>query len=250
MNKIEIQHLKKQYHNQAVLDDVSFNVKAGQVVALLGGSGVGKSTLLRCLNLMEQPQAGAIKWGSEISVDFDIHSKLSAAMLRKLRTKVGMVFQQFHLWSHMTVLENLIEAPVRVLKQSETQAVADAEALLEQLGLVDKGNCYPRQLSGGQQQRVAIARALMMQPEVILFDEPTSSLDPTAVQGLIKIVKTLKAKGMTMIIATHELGFAKAVADEIVFLDAGKVLEQGTTQQLFLQPKTQKLQNFIGDVAS
>lgn len=248
MAKISVNHLQKRYHDHAVLDDVSFVAQSGEVVALLGGSGAGKSTLLRCLNLLEKPSGGVIEI-AETKLNFsDPHWKMNEEQQRALRAKVGMVFQQFNLWPHRTVIGNLIEAPMQVLKKPKEAAVQEAQALLAQVGLASKQNSYPSQLSGGQQQRVAIARALMMHPQVMLFDEPTSALDPKTVSELLALIKTLAAKGMTMIIATHEMGFARRAADKIIFLDQGRIVEQGTAANMFLRPQTPEFAQFIQGV--
>lgn len=248
MAKITVHQLQKRYRQQQVLEGVSFTAPAGQVVALLGGSGAGKSTLLRCLNLLEKPSGGSIEIG-ETQLNFSGAGwKMNEKQQRMLRAKVGMVFQQFNLWPHRTVLENLIEAPVQVLKKTKEAAIQEAQALLAQMGLTEKQNSYPNHLSGGQQQRVAIARALMMHPAVMLFDEPTSALDPKTVSELIVLIRALAQKGVTMIIATHEMGFARRVADQIIFLDQGKIAEQGATAELFLHPRTQALAQFIQEV--
>lgn len=248
MAKITVNNLQKRYHDQVVLAGVSFIAQSGQVIALLGGSGAGKSTLLRCLNLLEKPSGGSIDIGAT-QLNFDSPDwKINEAQQRSLRAKVGMVFQQFNLWPHRTVLGNLIEAPVQVLKKSPSVAIEEAQALLAQVGIANKQDSYPSQLSGGQQQRVAIARALMMHPAVMLFDEPTSALDPKTVAELISLIKSLAAKGMTMIIATHEMSFARRVADQIIFLDQGRIVEQGSVTELFLQPKTAAFAQFIQGV--
>lgn len=248
MANITVSNLQKRYGDQPVLDSVSFSAQSGQVVALLGGSGAGKSTLLRCLNLLEKPSGGVVEIGG-IRLDFsDPHWKMDDEQQRALRAKVGMVFQQFNLWPHRTALGNLIEAPMQVLKKSKEAAIQEAQALLAQVGLARKQNNYPSQLSGGQQQRVAIARALMMHPDVMLFDEPTSALDPKTVVELIALIKSLTAKGMTMIIATHEMSFARRVADQIIFLDQGRIVEQGATAELFAHPQTTEFAQFIQGV--
>lgn len=248
MTKISVTHLEKRYHQQAVLEDVSFTAQGGEIVALLGGSGAGKSTLLRCLNLLEKPSGGVIEIG-ETRLDFSNPDwKMNEEQQRNLRAKVGMVFQQFNLWPHRTVLGNLIEAPVQVLKKTQEEATQEAESLLVQVGLASKRDSYPGQLSGGQQQRVAIARALMMHPKVMLFDEPTSALDPKTVSELLVLIKSLAAKGMTMIIATHEMSFARRAADQIIFLDQGRIVEQGSTAQLFSHPQTSAFAQFIHGV--
>jgi ABC-type polar amino acid transport system ATPase subunit len=245
MAKISVSNLQKRYGDQPVLDGVSFTAQSGQIIALLGGSGAGKSTLLRCLNLLEKPSGGTVEIG-ETRLHFDDPRwKMNEEQQRTLRTKVGMVFQQFNLWPHRTVLGNLIEAPVQVLKKTVAEATEEAKALLAQVGLASKQNNYPSQLSGGQQQRVAIARALMMHPDVMLFDEPTSALDPKTVQELIALIKSLAAKGMTMIIATHEMNFARRVSDRVIFLDQGRIVEEGRAAELFLHPQTAAFAQFI-----
>lgn len=246
MNKISVEGLHKSYANLPVLKGVSFTVAVGQVAVLLGSSGSGKSTLLRCLNQLELPNAGVINIGS-FHFEFAPEQKVMvpAKSLAQLRTKVGMVFQQFNLWAHMDLLHNLIEAPVHALKMPKQQAIENAQALLAKVGLADKINAYPAALSGGQQQRAAIARALMMQPDVLLFDEPTSALDPEMVQEVLSVIKKLAQEGMTMVIATHELGFAKEVADQVVFLEQGKIHEVGAAADLFNNPQTERLKQFI-----
>lgn len=248
MAKIAVNQLEKRYHPQVVLDGVSFTAQSGEIVALLGGSGAGKSTLLRCLNLLEKPSGGTIEIGAT-KLDFsDPNWKMNDEQQRALRAKVGMVFQQFNLWPHRTVLGNLIEAPIQVLKKTKEAAIQEAQALLAQVGLTSKQDTYPSQLSGGQQQRVAIARALMMHPDVMLFDEPTSALDPKTVAELITLIKALAVKGMTMIIATHEMSFARRVADQIIFLDQGRIVEQGTAAEMFSRPRTAEFAQFIHGV--
>lgn len=245
MAKICVNNLQKKYNNQPVLTGVSFTAQSGKIVALLGGSGAGKSTLLRCLNLLEKPSGGNIEIGS-IRLNFsDPKWKIKDKEQRDLRAKVGMVFQQFNLWPHRTVTGNLIEAPIQVLKKTHEQATQEAHDLLKQMGLGNKLHTYPGQLSGGQQQRVAIARALMMHPQVMLFDEPTSALDPKTIAELAVLIKAMAAKGMTMIIATHEMSFARRVADQIIFLEHGKIVEQGDTAELFSHPKTIEFAQFI-----
>ncbi len=245
MAKIFVNNLQKKFNNQPVLSGVSFTAQSGEIVALLGGSGAGKSTLLRCLNLLEKPSGGEIEIGSTRLNFADPKWKMNDKEHRALRAKVGMVFQQFNLWPHRTVLGNLIEAPIQVLKKSLQQATQEAQELLRQVGLSSKLHTYPAQLSGGQQQRVAIARALMMHPDVMLFDEPTSALDPKTIAELAVLIKAMAAKGMTMIIATHEMSFARRVADQIIFLDHGKIIEQGDTAELFSHPKTIEFAQFI-----
>lgn len=248
MDKIEVQQIKKSFHEHAVLTGVSFTAKAGEVVALLGGSGAGKSTLLRCLNLLEVPDAGYLRMNG-LSFDFP-NAKLCRENLLLLRSKVGMVFQQWHLWAHMTILENLIEAPMQVLKLSKAKAIEKAEHLLSRVGILPKKNQYPSQLSGGQQQRAAIARSLMMEPEVMLFDEPTSALDPQNVAAMIKLIQSLAENGMTIVIATHEMKFAQELAHKTIFLHAGEILEAGETKKMFGSPQTLIFQEFIASVGA
>ncbi len=247
---ISIQGLKKAYGSHVVLDDIHLNVKRGEIQVLLGVSGSGKSTLLRCLNLLEIPSAGQIQIDEFLfnfgGTRFSIH-KQSKAILA-LRKKVGMVFQSFNLWPHLTVEKNLILAPRQVLHTSKQEAEDKAEALLAKVGLREKKFAYPSQLSGGQQQRVAIARALMMEPEVLLFDEPTSALDPENVKEVLKVMQALAEEGTTMLIATHEIGFAKEVASHALFLEQGKIVEEGEAKAMLNQPKTPRLQAFMDAV--
>ncbi len=248
MAKISVYHLQKRFKDHIILNDVSFTAQSGEIVALLGGSGAGKSTLLRCLNLLERPSAGSIEIADTRLNFSEAVLKITEEQQRSLRAKVGMVFQQFNLWPHRSVLGNLIEAPIQVLTKTKEEAILEAQTLLAQVGLKHKQVSYPSQLSGGQQQRVAIARALMMHPQVMLFDEPTSALDPKTVSELLVLMKTLAQKGMTMIIATHEMSFARKIADQILFLDQGRIVEQGTADNMFLRPQTAEFANFIQGV--
>ncbi len=244
--KIKVTELYKSFANQEILSGVSFHAAKGDVVALLGASGSGKSTLLRCINLLTPPDAGTIEIDQQRFIfSGPDKSKLSQKQITQLRIRIGMVFQQFNLWPHKTVLDNLIEAPIHVLKQDKAEAIAQAKILLDKVGLSSKINQYPDQLSGGQQQRAAIARALMMKPEIMLFDEPTSSLDPEMVAEVLNVMQTLAADGMTMIVATHELGFARNVASKVIFLEQGKILEQGSAQDMFHKPQTDRLRRFL-----
>jgi len=246
MAKLIVKNLRKSFNNQTILKDVSFTAGKGQVIALLGSSGSGKSTILRCINLLTVPDGGSIQIDQEQFQFETNHSiKLNAKRIINLRKRIGIVFQQFNLWSHMTVLENLIEAPIHVLKQNKQSAVAQAEILLAKVGLSERIHHYPAQLSGGQQQRAAIARALMMKPEIMLFDEPTSALDPEMVGEVLAVMQQLAQEGMTMLVATHELNFARCVAHESIFLDQGKILEHGETIAMFLHPKTERFQKFL-----
>jgi ABC-type histidine transport system ATPase subunit len=245
MNKIQVQNLHKSFYDHVVLQGVSFTANKGDVVALMGSSGSGKSTLLRCINLLTIPDEGVVQIDSQVIPFKNGKTDLSNKEIAQLRRKVGMVFQQFNLWAHMTVLENLIEAPIHVLKQKKEETIKEAKLLLEKVGLADKLNSYPGQLSGGQQQRAAIARSLMMKPEIMLFDEPTSALDPEMVGEVLNVMQQLAIEGMTMLVATHELGFAKRVANQSIFLDAGKIVEQGETKSMFNHPASPRFQRFL-----
>ncbi|MCI7618174.1 MAG: amino acid ABC transporter ATP-binding protein [Firmicutes bacterium] len=233
----------KKYNDGSVtaLDHCSLNVKEGQVIAIIGPSGSGKSTLLRSLNLLEEPTSGKIYFkGTDLtSKEVDIN---------KHRQKMGMVFQHFNLFPHKTVLENITMAPVTLKIQTEEEAQNAAMKLLERVGLSEKANEYPNMLSGGQKQRIAIVRALAMEPEVMLFDEPTSALDPEMVGEVLDVMKKLAADGMTMIVVTHEMGFAREVADEIVFMSEGRIIERGLPQQIFDNPQNERTKNFIDKV--
>lgn len=248
MNKITVTGLKKVFGSEAVLDGISLSVRAGEVMALLGNSGAGKSTLLRCLNLLEVPDAGQIQV-NDLTFDFSKKAKPAYKDLLSLRKQVGMVFQQYHLWAHRTILENLMEAPTKVLHRSPSAVLEKAEYLLNEMGILPQKTYYPAQLSGGQQQRAAIARALMMEPDIMLFDEPTSSLDPQKTASVINLIKNLADKGMTIIIATHVMKVARELAHQTLFLYEGKIIEQGNTQKLFSCPQTEKFQSFIGQTA-
>ena len=240
---ISVQHLVKEYNHGTVkaLNDCSIDIARGEVVAIIGPSGSGKSTLLRSLNLLEQPTSGEILFDgvnlADKSVDINLH-----------RQKMGMVFQHFNLFPHKTVLQNITMAPVTLKKKTPEQAQQQAEELLERIGLADKANEYPNMLSGGQKQRIAIVRALMMQPEVMLFDEPTSALDPEMVGEVLDLMRDLAKEGMTMAVVTHEMGFAREVADRVVFMADGRILEEGTPQQIFDSPKDPRLQDFLSKV--
>jgi polar amino acid transport system ATP-binding protein len=247
---VHVRGLAKSFGSHRVLEGVDLDVTAGEVVVLLGPSGSGKSTLLRCLNHLERPDAGFVRIGGEL-----IGYRYSGGRLHELRpraitrqrARIGMVFQQFNLFPHKTVLANLIEAPVAAGK-SRGEAVAEAEKLLHQVGLSDRTNAYPRQLSGGQQQRVAIARALAMRPDLMLFDEPTSALDPELVGEVLSVMRDLARSGMTMIVVTHEIGFAREVADTVVFLDQGRIVESGPPAEVLLNPRHERAQAFLAAV--
>ena len=240
--KLEISHLKKSFGTASILNNVSLKIESGNIVALLGSSGSGKSTLLRCINLLEKADSGNIII-DDINIDFD--KEINHKLELDVRKKVGMVFQQFYLWPHLTVLENLVTAPIYVLKKSKTEVINEAKRLLDKFNMLDKINSYPAQLSGGQQQRIAIARTLMMNPAVILFDEPTSALDPVMTKEVLKTIKHLAQEGMTMIIATHEIGFAREIASYAVFLDHGNVIECGDAKSVLFKPQTENLKTFL-----
>jgi len=240
---ISVQNLKKYYLNDTVkaLDNVSVDFEKGQVVVIIGPSGSGKSTLLRSLNLLEDPTEGHIFLeGTDI-----LDSKTDINLMRR---KMGMVFQQFNLFPHMTILKNLTIAPMKLLKVSKEDAEKKAMQLLARVGLADRANAYPSQLSGGQKQRVAIVRALCMEPEVMLFDEPTSALDPEMVGEVLDVMKELAKEGMTMIVVTHEMGFAKEVGNRVIFMDEGKIAEEGTPDEIFTNPKSERLKSFLAKV--
>ncbi|TAP27957.1 MULTISPECIES: amino acid ABC transporter ATP-binding protein [Micrococcaceae] len=235
---VEITGLRKSYGSNEVLKGIDLKVKPGEVVCLIGPSGSGKSTLLRCVNLLEQPNGGTIMVGGFDATNVDVN-------LDQMRQKVGMVFQQFNLFPHLTVLENCTVAPIKVLKRKKLDAQKVAHSHLERVGLGDFGGRYPDQLSGGQQQRVAIARALSMEPTLMLFDEPTSALDPETVGEVLSIMKNLAQAGMTMLVVTHEMAFAKEVADRVVFMDGGVVVEEGIASEVIGNPQQPRTQDFL-----
>ncbi|BCP54028.1 arginine ABC transporter ATP-binding protein [Kaistia sp. 32K] len=239
----------KQFNGVEILRDISLDVQPGQTVCLIGPSGSGKSTFLRCLNWLEVPTSGTIELngkplGIEVAPDKSIHP-MSNAALAKARTRISMVFQHFALWPHLTVLGNVIEAPVHVLGRPKAEAIEEGRLLLQRVGLADKADVYPHTLSGGQKQRVAISRALAMRPDVLLFDEPTSALDPEMVGEVLAVMRSLAAEGYTMIVVTHEMAFARDVADRIVFLDGGRVIETGEPMAFFDQPQTERARRFL-----
>ncbi len=238
---IDVNHLTKRFGDLLVLDDVSEHIDKGECVVVIGPSGSGKSTFLRCLNLLETPTSGDIVFDG-------IHMTDPKTDINLMRQKMGMVFQHFNLFPNMTILNNITLAPVRTKRLSKAQAEEKALDLLARVGLLDKAGSYPAQLSGGQKQRVAIVRALCMEPEVLLFDEPTSALDPEMVGEVLDVMKRLARQGMTMVVVTHEMGFAREVAHRVVFLDGGKLLEQGTPQQIFSHPQNERLQSFLAKV--
>ena len=252
-NLIQVKNLKKHFNKGQIkaLDDVSIDIKKGDVMVVIGPSGSGKSTFLRSLNLTEEPTDGEIifhniditkksfinKNGKKEKVDINLH-----------RQKMGMVFQHFNLFPHKTILQNMTIAPIKVLKMNKAQAEEKALALLKRVGLEDRANAYPIQLSGGQKQRIAIVRSLMMEPEVMLFDEPTSALDPEMVGEVLSVMKELAQDGMTMVVVTHEMGFAREVGNRVLFMDEGRILEEGTPEDIFTQPKHPRLQDFLRKV--
>ncbi|MBR4116579.1 MAG: amino acid ABC transporter ATP-binding protein [Clostridia bacterium] len=238
---IKVEALQKSFSSIQVLKGIDTEIKKGEVVCIIGPSGSGKSTFLRCLNLLEEPTGGHIYFdGTDITdpkTNINVH-----------RQKMGMVFQQFNLFPHMTVLKNMTISPIKVLGLSKQEAEERAIKLLERVGLADRANSYPSQLSGGQKQRVAIVRALCMQPEVMLFDEPTSALDPEMVGEVLEVMKSLAHEGMTMAVVTHEMGFAREVADRVFFIDEGIIMEEGKPDELFSNPKSPRLQDFLSKV--
>ncbi len=247
---IKVTNLKKNFGSNLVLKDINMEVYKGEVLCLIGPSGSGKSTLLRCLNYLEQPNGGAIEICGSCIKGYENPGKHpeNNKSADKIREHVGMVFQQFNLWPHRTVLENIIEAPVRVKKIPKNDAVAKAQVLLAKVGLSEKANEYPFNLSGGQQQRVAIARALAMEPDIMLFDEPTSALDPELVGEVLNVMRELANDGMTMVIVTHEMNFASDVADKVIFMDGGYIVEEGSPDAIFKNPKTERAQRFLSRV--
>ncbi|ASM15311.1 amino acid ABC transporter ATP-binding protein [Serratia marcescens] len=238
---IRVHNLQKQFGESHVLRGISCQIAANEVVCVIGPSGSGKSTFLRCINALETLSGGEIEVNG-----FAVHDQKTD--LNKMRESVGMVFQRFNLFPHMTVLENIIMAPVSVKKQPRAEAIAQAEQLLLKVGLLDKIDAYPNSLSGGQQQRVAIARALAMEPKIMLFDEPTSALDPELVGEVLAVMKSLALEGMTMVVVTHEMGFAREVADRVLFIDQGIIQEEGQPQQIFSHPSNPRTQAFLSKV--
>ncbi|GAA0488745.1 amino acid ABC transporter ATP-binding protein [Salinibacillus aidingensis] len=241
MKMIEVNNLKKSFGKLEVLRDINIDVHEQEVVCVIGPSGSGKSTLLRCMNLLEEPTDGNIYIEGDNLTAPDTN-------INELRQRLGMVFQQFNLFPHMTVMENVILGPKRLKGKSETEAKELGTQLLEKVGLVDKADVYPDNLSGGQKQRVAMARALAMEPHIMLFDEPTSALDPEMVGEVLQVMKDMAEEGMTMTIVTHEMGFAKEVADRVIFMDEGFIVEQGTPKELFDNPQNERTQAFLSKV--
>lgn len=245
---LDLQDIHKSYGSLEVLKGVSLTAYDGDVISILGSSGSGKSTLLRCINLLEKPSSGKIFVGQEELLLTPKSGELVAKnpkQLEKLRSEIGFVFQSFNLWPHKTILENITEAPIHVLGIDKQTAVAEAERLLDKVGLLDKKSAYPDNLSGGQRQRVAIARALAMKPKVLLFDEPTSALDPELVNEVLAVMRELASEGRTMLIVTHEMRFAKEVSTKVVFLHQGRIEEMGTPTEVFENPKSERVKEFM-----
>jgi octopine/nopaline transport system ATP-binding protein len=241
-------NLKKRFGSNEVLKGVSLDALDGDVIAIIGSSGSGKSTFLRCMNMLEVPDEGQVViGGEEVRLTAGRHGRKPADrhQIDRLRTRLGMVFQSFNLWSHLTVLGNIIEAPVHVQGRPKAEAVAEAHALLAKVGIADKADAYPVQLSGGQQQRAAIARALAMRPQVMLFDEPTSALDPELVGEVLRVIRGLAEEGRTMLLVTHEMGFAREVANRVVFFHGGVIEEDGPPGTVFGQPRSERLRQFL-----
>ena len=238
---ISVENLSKSFQGLSVLKDVNVTINKGDVVCVIGPSGSGKSTFLRCLNMLEKPTGGHIYFNNvdimDPKVDINIH-----------RQKMGMVFQHFNLFPHMTLLKNMTLGPIQLLKKSPEEAETKAMALLERVGLADRANAYPHQLSGGQKQRVAIVRALAMEPDVMLFDEPTSALDPEMVGEVLEVMKQLAEEGITMVVVTHEMGFAREVGDRVLFMDHGHLVEDGTPEEIFTNPTNPRLKDFLAKV--
>ncbi|WP_137598051.1 amino acid ABC transporter ATP-binding protein [Paucilactobacillus kaifaensis] len=240
---IELHNVKKSYGDNTVLKNINLKVNDGEVVVIIGPSGSGKSTLLRQMNLLEQPTSGDVRVDGQI-----VSGKVKPEIVRKTHEKIGMVFQKFNLFPHYTVLENITHAPKKVRHLDKEDAEKLALHLLGQIGLIDKKDSYPASLSGGQQQRIAIIRALAMQPEVLLFDEPTSALDPEMVEEVLKVMKDLAKSGMTMVVVTHEMGFAKQVGDRVLFVDDGQILEEDTPEEIFSHAKEARTRSFISKI--
>ena len=235
---LTVEHLVKGYGENIVLDDVSFAVRSGEVIVVVGPSGCGKSTLLRCINALEPTQSGRVRLGNETVA-------YGGKGLTNLRQRIGMVFQSYELFPHLTVLDNIMLAPLKAAKRPKAEVQQEAEALLDRVNLLNKAKSYPRELSGGQKQRVAIVRALAMHPEILLFDEVTAALDPEMVREVLDVMLDLAKQGRTMIIVTHEMQFARAIADRVIFLDGGKIVEEGKPEEFFDHPKTERAQKFL-----
>ncbi len=243
MNILSVEHVSKSFGQNEVLKDISFSVDAGEVVAIIGPSGSGKSTLLRCINQFETVNSGSIRVSGRDMVTNAVYA--DKALLREIRLKVGLVFQNFNLFPHFSVLKNITEAPMTVLGTPREEAEATARKLLSKMGLSEKEAEYPYQLSGGQQQRVSIARAMALHPEILFFDEPTSALDPELVGEILKVIRSLAEENMTMVIVTHEMAFARDVADRAIFMDDGFIVEQGTPDEVFGNPQMERTRQFL-----
>jgi polar amino acid transport system ATP-binding protein len=248
---VEARGVRKRFGSTEILKGIDLRVEPGSVTSLIGPSGSGKTTFLRCINHLEKVDAGRLYVDQEL-IGYEERGnrlyELKPRQVAKLRLKTGMVFQRFNLFPHMTVLENIVEAPVRILKRPKAEAIDEAHALMARVGLADRGASYPRELSGGQQQRIAIARALAMKPKLMLFDEPTSALDPELVGEVLEVMKSLAESGMTMVVVTHELGFAREVGDQIVFMDGGVVVESGSPSTVLGNPKHERTRAFLSKV--
>ena len=242
---IKLEHINKSFGSLHAVKDANLNVEKGEIICLIGPSGSGKSTLLRCINGLEVPESGTVTIDGQV---LNTSDKKSAKELQKQRAKMGFVFQHFNLVPHMTVLKNLTLAPVQVLGRTQEEAEAKGRELLERVGLADKADSYPNSLSGGQKQRVAIARSLAMEPQIMLFDEPTSALDPEMVGEVLDVMKELATSGMTMMVVTHEMGFAREVATRVIFLDEGQILEEATPEEIFKAPKHPRTKEFLSKV--
>ncbi|SOE46201.1 Arginine/ornithine ABC transporter, ATP-binding protein AotP [plant metagenome] len=242
---VSLRNISKSFDGYEVLRDINLTVKRGDVVSVLGSSGSGKSTLLRCVNWLEQPDRGEVRVAGQRMGLSEAGKPMNARQLAAARARTGMVFQGFNLWPHFTVLQNVTEVPIHVQGMPRAQAREKAQALLQKVGLADKANQYPHTLSGGQKQRVAIARVLAIEPEVLLFDEPTSALDPERVGEVLNVMRDLSADGYTMIVVTHEMDFARAVSSQVVFLERGKIIEQGDPETFFTRPSTERVQRFL-----
>nr|WP_243164432.1 MULTISPECIES: amino acid ABC transporter ATP-binding protein [Oscillospiraceae] len=245
MKVIKLEHINKSFGSLQAVKDANLNVEKGEIICLIGPSGSGKSTLLRCINGLEVPESGTITIDGQV---LNTGDKKGAKELQKQRAKMGFVFQHFNLFPHMTVLKNLTLAPVQVLGRTQEEAEAKGRELLERVGLADKADSYPNSLSGGQKQRVAIARSLAMEPQIMLFDEPTSALDPEMVGEVLDVMKELATSGMTMMVVTHEMGFAREVATRVIFLDEGQILEEATPEEIFKAPKHPRTKEFLSKV--
>ena len=242
---LEVEHISKSFGKTEVLKDISFSLEKGQVVSIIGSSGSGKTTLLRCLNFLERPNTGIIRVNDDILFDGSNPATWQESQVRKKRLHFGLVFQNFNLFPHFSVLKNITDAPIRVQKRKKEEVYAQARVLLKQMGLADRENAYPFQLSGGQQQRVSIARALCMNPKILFFDEPTSALDPELTGEILKVIKDLAAEHITMVIVTHEMTFARDISDHIIFMDKGLIAVEGSSQEVFASEHA-RMKEFLG----